>query len=92
MKRKFAQPSKSLKAKLRLQNFILLLMSLSLDLIGKNSYILAGICFILLKKHPRLNLKGFQYQILTFVKGLGSSYQVGQILALFCKLVALIFD
>ena len=30
----------------------------------KNSHILAGIYFIFLKKSPRLNLRGFQYQIL----------------------------
>ena len=29
----------------------------------KNSHVLAGIIFIFLRKRPRPNLKGFQYQI-----------------------------
>ena len=43
-------------------------MSLLTAFIVKNSYILAGIFFIFLKKGPRPNLKGFQYQIWTLVK------------------------
>ena len=38
-------------------------MSLLKALFVKNSHILAGIYFILLKKRPRATLKGFQYQI-----------------------------
>ena len=33
------------------------------DLVVKNSHILAGIYFIIPKKRPRPNLKGFQKQI-----------------------------
>ena len=40
-------------------------MSLLTALIVKNSHILAGIYFIFLKKRPRPNLKGFQYQTWT---------------------------
>ena len=46
-----------------LQNFLLPFMSLLTALIVKTSLILAGIYFIFLKKRPRPNLKGFQYQI-----------------------------
>ena len=46
-------------------------ISLSIALILKNSHILAGIHFIYLKKFPRPNLKGVQYQIWMSVKGLG---------------------
>ena len=38
-------------------------MSLLTALIVKDSDILAGIYFIFLKKRPRSNWKGFQYQI-----------------------------
>ena len=38
-------------------------MSLLTALIVKNSHILAGICFIFLKRYRILNLKNFQYQI-----------------------------
>ena len=51
-----------------LQDFLLLFMSL---LTAFDSYILAGIIFIFLKKGPRPNLKGFQYQIWTLVKRWG---------------------
>ena len=61
-----------------------------LTLAVTKSHILAGIYFIFLKKHRRLNMKGFQYQIRTSVKDWKISYQVSQILALFCKLDALI--
>ena len=40
-------------------------------LIVKNSQILAEIYFILLKKHPRPDLKDFQQQMCTSVKRLG---------------------
>ena len=64
-------------------------MSLLTATVVKNIGIYAGIYFIFLKKRPRPNLKGFQYQIWTSVKRSKSRYQVRQILALFCKLVAL---
>ena len=72
------------------QNVLLLFISLLTAPIFKNSHILAVIYFIFLKICRELNLKDFQYQISTSVKNWRSSYQVGQILALFCKLVALI--
>ena len=46
-------------------------MSLLTAFIVKNSHILSGIDFIFLKKSPRPNLKGFQYQIWTLVKRSG---------------------
>ena len=52
----------------RLQNFLLLFMSLLTALIVKNSHILAGIYVIFLKRRPRPNLKGFQYQLWTLEK------------------------
>ena len=42
-------------------------MYLVTTLIVKSSLILAGIHIIFLKKHPRPNLKGFQYHIRTSV-------------------------
>ena len=62
-------------------------MSLLTTLIVKNSHILARTYYIFLGKRPIQNLKGFHYEIWTTVE---SSYQVRQILAPFCKLVALI--
>ena len=63
-------------------------MSLLTVLIVKNSHILAGIYFGLLKERPRPNLKVLQYQIWTSVKRLEKySYHVRQILTLFRKLV-----
>ena len=38
-------------------------MPLLTAFIVKNSHVLAGIYFIFLKKGPRPNMKGFQYQI-----------------------------
>ena len=46
-------------------------MSLLTAFIVKNSHILTGIYAIFLKKGPRPNLRGFQYQIWTLVKRLG---------------------
>ena len=69
-------------------------MSLLTAVIVKNSQILAGIYlnFLLKKTGPTPKLKGFQYQIWTLAKkDRKSSYQVRQIFALFCKLVALTF-
>ena len=43
-------------------------MSLIKALIVKNSHIPAGIYLIFLKKRPRPNLKGIQYQIWALVK------------------------
>ena len=51
--------------------FLLLFMSSLTVLIAKNSHILAVIYFILLQNFPKLNLKGFQYQIWTSVKRSG---------------------
>ena len=53
-----------------LQNFLLLLMSLLITPIVKNSHVLGIIYLIVLKRRPRPNLKGFQYQIWTTVKRL----------------------
>ena len=50
------------------KTFSLIFMSLLTALIVKNSHILAGIYFAFLKKRPRLNLKGFQYQLWTSMK------------------------
>ena len=75
-----------------LQNFLSFSMSFLTAFIVKNSYILAGVYFIFLKKHRLLNLKGFQYQIWTSVKSWESISQVRQILALFCISVALILS
>ena len=63
-------------------------MSLLRALIVKNSHILAGIYFAFLKIRHGLNFKRFQYQTWTG-KSRESSYQIRQILALFCKLIAL---
>ena len=57
-----------------LQNFLSLSMSFLTAFIVKNSYILARVYFIFLKKHRLLNLKGFQYQIWTSVKRLGKYF------------------
>ena len=67
-------------------------MSLLTVVILKNSHTLAGnILHLSLKNNPSPNLKGFQYQIWTSVKRSGKySYQVRQILVLFCELIALI--
>ena len=54
----------------------------------KKSHILAEIYFIFQKKRPRLDLKGFEYQIWTLKNDQKNSYQVRQILAIFCRLVA----
>ena len=43
-------------------------MSLLLALILEQNHILGGIYFTFREKHPRPNLKGFQYQIWTSVK------------------------
>ena len=60
--------------------------------IVKNNHILAEIYFIFLKKRPRTNLKVFQYEIWTSVKRSKKYYEVRQILAFGCNLVALILD
>ena len=54
-----------------LQNFHLLFMSLLTSSVVQNSHISAGIYFIFLKRSPRPNLKGFQFQIWTLVKRSG---------------------
>ena len=54
-----------------LKNFVLLVMPLFSVLFVKSSYILTGICFAFLRNHPRRDLKGFQYQIRSSVKGSG---------------------
>ena len=64
-------------------------MSFLTALIAKNSHILPGIYFVYLMKRLRPNFNSFQYQIWTSVDRV-SSYQVTQILVLFCKLVALV--
>ena len=46
----------------QLQKLIFVSLSLLTARIVKNSHILTGIYFIFLKKHSRLNLKGFQYE------------------------------
>ena len=66
------------------QNFIFLFMSLLTAPIVKNSPILAGIYFIFLEQHPRLNLRVFPYQ------DWKSRYQVRQYVPLSCNLCALI--
>ena len=60
-------------------------MSLLTAPIVKYSNTLAANYFIFLKKIPRLNLRGLQYQIWTLVNRLESSYQVKQILAFFAN-------
>ena len=62
-------------------------MSLLIALTFENSHILAGIYFIFLKNCRRPNLKGSQYQVGPQSKDRESNYQI---LALVCKLVALI--
>ena len=72
-----------------LKNFLSLFMSLLAPFIVKKSHILAGIYFIFLKKcrRPNLNTKfGRQW------KDHERNYGVRQSLALFCILVALIWD
>ena len=54
----------------------------------RNSYILAGVYFIFLKKRPGANLKIFRYLIWTSDQK--KSYQVTQNLAVFCKIMGLI--
>ena len=51
-------------------------------------YQLREIYFIFQKKRPRLDLKGFEDQIWTLKNDQKNSYQVRQILAIFCRLVA----
>ena len=58
----------------------------------KNSLILAGIYFIILKKCPRPNLKVFNTKFGPQGKYQGSTYQVRQVLAIFFKVVALILS
>ena len=58
-------------------------MSLLTALIVEKSHILAGIYFIVLKKHPRQNLKDFQDQIWTLVKRSENYNQFHNILRLF---------
>ena len=67
-------------------------MSLLAVFIVKNSHILAGIYFIFLKKVLDQTWKAFNNKFGHYWKDRKSSYQVGQILALFCKLVALTLD
>ena len=67
-------------------------MSLLATLIVKNSYILAAIYNIFLKKCPRPKLKGFKYSLKTHWKDQKSSNKVRPVLAHFCKLVSLILD
>ena len=71
-----------------LQNFILLSTYLLPAPLVKKSHILAEIYFIFQKKRPRLDLKGFEDQIWTLKNDQKNSYQVRQILAIFCRLVA----
>ena len=61
-------------------------------LIVKNSHILIGIYFIFLKKRPRPNLKGFQYQTWTSVKRSESSYQVNQNFTTFLQITGSNFN
>ena len=49
---------------------------------------MAEIYFIFIKNRPRLDLKGFEDQIWTLKIDQKNSYQVKQILAIFCRLVA----
>ena len=65
-------------------------MSLLTALIVQNSYILAGIYFIFLKKVLDQTWKVFNTKCGPQWKDGGSSYHVKQTLALLCKLVALI--
>ena len=65
-------------------------MSLLTTLIVKNSHILAGIYFIFLKNTLNQTWKAFNSKLEPQCKDQESSYQVKQILAIFCKLVALI--
>ena len=60
--------------------------------IAKTSHIFAGIFFILLKKGPRPNLKGFQYQIWSSAKRSEKLLSSKTIFSPFCKLIALILD
>ena len=88
-----------------LENFLWSFMSLLTVLFVKNSHILAGIYFIVLKKLPRRNLKGLQTKFgplwkcktnfSTFLQIRCSNFRlklchVRQILALSCKFVVLI--
>ena len=75
-----------------LQKFLSLFMSLLTALIGENSHILGGIYFIFLKNRRRPTWKAFNTKFGPQWKDRESSYQVRQILAFFCKLVALILD
>ena len=54
----------------------------------KKSHILAELYFIFQKKCPRLDLKGFEDQIWTLKNDQKNSYQVRQLLGIFCRLVA----
>ena len=65
-------------------------MSLLTTPVIKSNDMLTRFYFIFLKQCPRPNLIGFQYQIWFSVKRSEVSYQVEQVLAFFCKLVALI--
>ena len=75
-----------------LQNFILLFMSLMLKtaFIVKNSHIFAGIYFIFLKNVLYQTLKSFSGKFGSHWKARKSSYQVRNVLAPFCTLVALV--
>ena len=64
---KFQQVSKYFEPNC-LQNFLLLFISLLTVLIVKNGHILAKVFFTILKKRPRPNVKGIQYQFWTSLK------------------------
>ena len=65
-------------------------MSLLTALIVKNSHILGRIYFIFLKNILNQTWKAFNTKFGPQWKDRKSSYQVRQVLAVFCKLVALI--
>ena len=72
-----------------LKGFLLLFMSLLRALIVRNSHILPGIYFILYKNNLDQTWNAFNAKFEPQRKDGESSYQVRQILALFCRLIAL---
>ena len=93
VKGKFAQPSKAFKfyEHYCLENVPLLFMCLLTALIVKNGQSLAGIYFIFFKKNILdQTWKAFNTKFGPQWKNRESSYQVRQVLVLFCKLAALI--
>ena len=94
IERKLSETSKSLKILRRWLSakFSLPFMSLLTALVVKNCYIWTLICFIFLKPRRKKTWKTFNTKFRPQWKDWKGSYQVTQVLALFCILIPLILD